>query len=75
MLTFILESQPEGGWTVTCKEIRELVTEVDEGESLEFVIADAMESVKDLYDHQGIVFDYDLRKPYRFICDGEEIKL
>ena len=41
-ITVILEEQPEGGYTVTCKELPELVTEGDS-------IDEALENVKDAF--------------------------
>ena len=38
-LTLILEEQPEGGFTITCQEIKEVVT-------------DAFYAIVELYDHQ-----------------------
>ena len=48
-LSLILEHQPEGGFTVTCRELPELITEGDSiGEALENAI-DAFFAVRELY--------------------------
>ena len=53
-LTLILEEQPEGGFTITCQELPELITEcdsLDENEIKE-VVTDAFYAIVELYDHQ-----------------------
>lgn len=51
-LNLILESLSEGGFTVTCEELPELITEGDSiGEAIENAI-DAFFAVKALYEHQ-----------------------
>lgn len=51
-LTLILENQPEGGFTVTCKELPQLITEGDSiGEAIENAI-DAFFAVKALYEYK-----------------------
>ena len=55
-ITVVLTPQSEGGYTVTCKELSELITE---GNSIEEALnnaIDAFATVLELYDH----FDRDL---------------
>ena len=53
-LTLILEEQPEGGFTITCQELPELITEcnsLNENE-IEDVVKDAFYAIIELYEHQ-----------------------
>ena len=53
MVTVILTPQPEGGYTVTCEELPELVTEGDSvDEALENVV-DAFAATLELYEDLG----------------------
>jgi len=52
-LTFIVVPQPEGGYTVTCEELPELVTEGDDIIEVKNNIVDALCAVVDLYDIKG----------------------
>jgi antitoxin HicB len=52
-LPLVFEPQPEGGFTVTCPILPELVTE---GGTLDEALAnvpDAFEAVRELYEHMG----------------------
>ncbi|MDE0426988.1 MAG: type II toxin-antitoxin system HicB family antitoxin [Candidatus Poribacteria bacterium] len=51
-LTLILEEQPEGGFTITCQELPELITECDSLDEIKEVVTDAFHAVVELYDHQ-----------------------
>ena len=51
-LTLILEEQPEGGFTITCQELPELITECDSLDDIKEVVTDAFYAVVELYDHQ-----------------------
>ncbi len=51
-LTLILEEQLEGGFTITCKELPELITECDSLDEIKEIVADAFCAVVELYDHQ-----------------------
>lgn len=51
-LTLILEEQPEGGFTITCQELPELITECDSLDEIKEVISDAFYAIVELYDHQ-----------------------
>ena len=51
-LTLILEEQPEGGFTITCQELPELITECNFFEEIKAVATDAFYAIVELYDHQ-----------------------
>ena len=51
-LTLILEEQSEGGFTITCQELPELITECDSLDDIKEVVTDAFYAVVELYDHQ-----------------------
>lgn len=52
-ITVILDPQPEGGYTVTCQELPELITQGDSiDEALENV-KDAFSTTLELYEHLG----------------------
>ena len=51
-LTLILEEQPEGGFTITCQELPELITECDSLDEIKEVVTDAFYAIVELYDHQ-----------------------
>ncbi len=51
-LRLTLEKQPEGGWTITCKELPELITECDSLDKVEEIVADALYAIIELYEHQ-----------------------
>ena len=50
--TLLLEPQKEGGFTITCEELPELVTECDSIEEIEVPVLDALDSVVDLYEQK-----------------------
>ena len=54
-LPLILEPQPEGGYTITCPLVPELVTEVDTLDQVQAHVADALAAVLEMYE--------DLAKP------------
>lgn len=51
-LTLILEEQPEGGFTITCQELPELITECDSLDEIKEVVTDAFYAIVELYEHQ-----------------------
>lgn len=51
-LTLILENQPEGGFTITCKELPELVTECDSLDEMKDNVEDAFIAVFELYEQE-----------------------
>lgn len=53
-LTLILEEQPEGGFTITCQKLPELITECDslDKDEIKEVVTDAFYAIVELYDHQ-----------------------
>lgn len=51
-LTLILEEQPEGGFTIICQEIPELITECDSLDEVREVVTDALYAIIELYHHQ-----------------------
>ena len=52
-LPLILEPQPEGGYTITCPVVPELVTEVDTLDQVQAHVADALVAVLELYEDLG----------------------
>ena len=51
-LTVILESQPEGGFTITCRELPELITECDSLSEMQTNVLDAFQAILELYAHK-----------------------
>ena len=51
-LTLILEPQPEGGFTITCQRIPELITECDSLDDVKEVVTDTLYAVLGLYASQ-----------------------
>ena len=51
-LTIILEPQPEGGFTITCRELPELITECDSLSEMRPNVIDAFQAVLGLYAHK-----------------------
>ncbi len=52
-LPLVLTPQPEGGYTVTCPLLTELVTEGGTVDEAIANVQDAMAAVRELYDDQG----------------------
>ena len=51
-LNLTLEKQPEGGWTITCQDLPELITECDSLDEVTEVVTDALYAIIELYHHQ-----------------------
>ena len=49
-LPLILEPQPEGGYTITCPLLPELITEADDVSEIYTHVADALAAVIELYE-------------------------
>ena len=52
-LPFVLEPQPEGGHTITCPILPELITEADTIEEVSANVADALAVVIEIYEDAG----------------------
>jgi antitoxin HicB len=52
-LPLILEPQPEGGYTITCPLVPELVTEADSLDEVQAHVTDALAAVIELYEDLG----------------------
>lgn len=52
-LPLILEPQPEGGYTITCPLVPELVTEADTLDQVQSHVADALEALIEMYEDLG----------------------
>ncbi len=52
-LPLVLEPQPEGGYTVTCPQIPNLITEVDTLDQVQANVADALAALIELYEDLG----------------------
>ena len=50
-LPSVLDPQPEGGWTITCPVLPELITEADTWEDIEPNVSDALQAVVEIYEH------------------------
>jgi antitoxin HicB len=50
-LPLVLDPQPEGGWTITCPVLPELITEADTIEEIETNVSDALQAVLEIYEH------------------------
>jgi antitoxin HicB len=52
-LPLVLEPQPEGGYTITCPLIPELITEADTLDDVIPNVTDALEVVKEIFEDEG----------------------
>ena len=52
-LPLVLDPQPEGGWTITCPVLPELITEADTLAEIEPHVSDALQAVVEIYEHLG----------------------
>ncbi|HRQ42193.1 MAG TPA: type II toxin-antitoxin system HicB family antitoxin [Chloroflexota bacterium] len=52
-LPLLLEPQPEGGFTITCPLLPELITEADTLEEVTPHVADALEAIIEAYQDLG----------------------
>ncbi len=52
-LPLVLDPQPEGGWTITCPVLPELITEADTWDEIEPNVSDALQAVIEIYDELG----------------------
>ena len=50
-LPLVLDPQPEGGWTITCPVLPELITEADTLDEIEANVSDALQAVVEIYEH------------------------
>ena len=50
-LPLVLEPQPEGGWTITCPILPELITEADTLEEIAPNVADCLAAVIEIYEY------------------------
>lgn len=53
-LPLVLDPQPEGGWTITCPVLPELVTEADTWEEINPKVTDALGSVLEIIRSTGM---------------------
>ena len=53
-ITVILTPQPEGGYTVTCEELPELITEGDSVDEALENVEDAFAATLELYEYFGL---------------------
>ena len=52
-LPLVLEPQPEGGYTITCPLLPELITEADTLDEVGPNVADALAAVIEIYEDDG----------------------
>lgn len=52
-LPVVLEPQPEGGYTITCPLLPELITEADTLDEVSVNVADALAAVIEIYEDAG----------------------
>lgn len=50
-LPLVMEPQPEGGWTITCPVLPELITEADTWDEIGPNVSDALQAVVEIYEH------------------------
>ena len=55
-LPIVLDPQPEGGWTITCPVLPELLTEADTWAEIEPNVTDAFQAVIEIYEELGKPF-------------------
>jgi len=51
-LRLILDPQPEGGWTITCPLLPELITEADTVNDVAPNVTDALHAVIEMYEER-----------------------
>lgn len=52
-LPLVLEPQPEGGYTITCPVLPELITEADSMAEVNANVADALTAITEAYEDLG----------------------
>ena len=52
-LPLVLEPQPEGGYTITCPLVPDLVTEADTLDEVQHHVADALAALIEIYEDLG----------------------
>lgn len=52
-LPLVLEPQPEGGYTITCPVLPELITEADSMDQVNVNVADALTAIIEAYEDLG----------------------
>ena len=57
-LPLVLDPQPEGGWTITCPLLPELITEADTWEEIEPNVSDCLQAVIEIYEELGKPLPY-----------------
>lgn len=57
-LPLVLDPQPEGGWTITCPVLPELITEADTWAEIEPNVSDCLQAVIEIYEHLGKPLPY-----------------
>ena len=62
-IPLVFTPQPEGGYTVTCPALPELITEGDTLEEAHANVRDAMEAVVEIYADQGRPLPTGIRLP------------
>ena len=60
-LPLVLDPQPEGGWTITCPILPELITEADTLEEVAPNVADALAAVIEIYEY--------MKKPLPYVLN------
>lgn len=59
-LPLVLEPQPEGGYTITCPLLPELITEADTLTEVASNVSDALAAVLEIYEDEGRPLPADL---------------
>ena len=62
-LTLLLEEQQEGGYTITCRELPELLTECDSLDDMIPNVMDALTAVIELYEYRKRPLPLDIQSP------------
>ena len=57
-LPLVFDPQPEGGWTITCPVLPELITEADTWAEIEPNVSDALQAVIEIYEELGKPFPH-----------------
>lgn len=50
-LPLVLDPQPEGGWTITCPVLPELITEADTWDEIEPNVSDCLQAVIEIHEY------------------------
>ncbi len=72
-LTLLVEEQQEGGYTITCRELPELITECDSLDDMISTVKDAFVAVVELYEYRGRSLPPDILLPDAAVKEDRDL--